>query len=175
MRFQNPPDAITMSTDGLTVTNTVDTVVKSILTTLEMTQNRIYYFEVEVKNGKTTSDMMIGVCDKSTYSGTSFMSHNARGWALYTNGGSIYHNSGSQNYGDGSVPTNSTVGCVVDFTSGTGSMYFIVNGESWGLAYNGITKPVMAAVTLYHSGDQIKINRYARLRLKDYKTKRSRT
>jgi hypothetical protein len=175
IKFRDPPLGVRISGNNETVTNIVDSVAKTILTTLNFTENRIYYFEVTIYNGKSVSDMMVGVCDESTYSPSAFMSHNSRGWAIYTNGGTVYHNSRCQTYLSASIPSNVTVGCVVDFSSGNGSMYFIVNGVSYGLACSSITRPVCAAVTLYSIGDVIKINQGAKLKVLDFKTRGARS
>lgn len=88
------------------------------------------------------------------------MSHNARGWAIYCNGGTSYHNSSSQNYGS-SIKTGDIIGILLDLKANTLTFYH--NKKNLGIAFKNVTAPVCPAVTLYAQGDKVSIIKNARM------------
>ncbi len=79
---------LTISNNALTVTHSQSSVSNTVLGNITFTKPKKYFFEfkVDYTSGYNSSDIMIGVTDPSTIQLNNFLSHNARGWAIYCNG-----------------------------------------------------------------------------------------
>lgn len=126
-----------------------------------------HYWETKLLITPATSYIMIGVADPTTTTLTNFLSHNARGWAIYGTNGNKYHNSANTAYAS-KLNQGDNVGCllgtffkemafcfnvILDLDEGIISYY--VNGKSKGQAYDKVTGPVRPCVTLYSPNDEV--------------------
>lgn len=152
------PTGATLSNNNLVVRNSGQTASLTCLSTLEMREGR-HYFEVKVQVTQPHSYIMVGVADRSTVNQMSFLSHNLRGWAIYADG-TKYHNSSARPYAT-AFAQNTIIGVFLDFFAK--QIRFFINGEDKGVAFENLTGPVCAAVTLYSPGDELVLNPVAPL------------
>ncbi len=155
---QNLPANVEVSENGLEAKLNVDYSSRSICADLTITKSGIYYWEIEVTSPQTGNCMvMIGVADPNTMGSTAFLSHNAKGYAIYLHTGDKYYNSRNDKYAPPGGGTGTKVGVMVEMKNGVGNLYFSVNGESKGLAYSDIPSGVCPAITLYRKDECCKI------------------
>lgn len=79
------PANLILSEDSLLVKNTVDYQTRSICADFTIDKPGVYYWEIECKGSVTDNNLMImvGVSDPYTVNTNSFLSHHAKGWAIY--------------------------------------------------------------------------------------------
>ncbi len=155
--FKGPQIQIDLSGD-IVHKQTGGTQAQTVLGNLELRNNRRYYFAIKVLDAPASSYSMIGVTDRKTVNTSDFLSHNARGYAIYLVNGQKYSNRQSTSYST-AIHKGDEVGVLVDL--GKKTINFFKNGIDLGVAYTNITGPLYPAVTVY-STEKFQILKNAR-------------
>lgn len=142
-------DTVARSTRGL------DSKPQTCLTNLVFNKRGKFYWEIEIIDTVSPSDIMIGIVDPNNVSFGNFFTHTPRGWGWYANTGAVYHQSLASNYAE-SFGKGDIIGVLLDLDK-EGSLSFFKNEKYMGIAFKNIQGPVCPAVTIYHPSDKVRI------------------
>ncbi len=108
----------------------------------------------------TNSGTIIGFVKDSYVEYTSIVGNTDAGWSLCDYSPGYKFHKGQQKYGNG-FKTGDKVSCILDL--GKGTLEFLVNGASKGIAFENVKGPLRPAVSMKRQNASVKIANLVRL------------
>lgn len=84
--------------------------------------------------------------------------------------GKLWHDNNVTEYSDVGFEAD-IVGLIIDLRLPDGKLYYIINGESRGLAVSGLKAPLIPAVSLSNAGESVRLVRHAPIMIKNWDRK----
>jgi hypothetical protein len=157
-KFINPPSYIDLSDDGLTAISNTECpdLGASIMTDFFINAYRIYQFHFKIK-GDMYNCIMIGVGAPESFKPLNYCTRDEKSYGLYCGEGTKCRNNAHSKYFDGHLFDNQ-ISIVVNMTEpGNGKLFFFIDGKNQGLAFEGLTLPLIPMITLWAIPDTVTI------------------